>query len=252
VIDTSIPLTAVCGDQNAAFYSMGNLPPDTMFINLGTGAFILSPTGNAPKPHPRLLTTLAHSDKDRVQYMLEATVNGAGSALSWARQRWRITDLHGVLPGWLRNIDAPPVFLNTVGGLGSPWWQSGLEPRFVGANDCENNPASCVVAIVESIAFMLMHNLETLKEAGQSCSQCAVSGGLSSLDGLCQKLANLTGLPMLRLANQEATALGAARLAANAPPADPVIEDRFDPQSDPGLTQRYNRFLEGLADLIKT
>ncbi|HEX7028653.1 MAG TPA: FGGY family carbohydrate kinase [Gammaproteobacteria bacterium] len=252
VIDTSIPLTAVCGDQNAAFYSIGNLPAETAFINLGTGAFILSPTGQTPKPHPRLLTTLAFSNPDRVQYMLEATVNGAGSALQWARQRWRIADLHGVLPGWLREIDNPPVFLNTIGGLGSPWWRSGLEPRFVDMQpDSENNPALCVTAIVESIAFMLMHNLETLKQAGQSCTQCMVSGGLASLDGLCQKLANLTTMPVLRLATREATALGAALLASSLPPAEPVIEHRFEPKPDPGLTQRYNRFLEGLRDLIR-
>lgn len=251
VIDTSIPLTAVCGDQNAAFYSVGNLPPDTAFINLGTGAFILSPTGNAPKPHPRLLTTLAHSDSDNVQYMLEATVNGAGSALQWAKQRWRIADLRNLLPGWLQEVDTPPVFLNTIGGLGSPWWQSGLEPRFLDPKpDCENSPALCATAVVESIVFMLMHNLETLKDTGQSFRQCVVSGGLASLDGLCQRLANLTGIPVLRLANQETTALGAALLATAAPPAEPVIERRFDPKPNPALAQRYNRFLEGLRDLI--
>lgn len=253
VIDTSIPLTAVCGDQNAAFYSIGKLPLKTAFINLGTGAFILLPTGNTPKPHPRLLTTLAHSDSDKVEYMLEATVNGAGSALQWARQRWRIADLHAVLPGWLQKTTAPPVFLNTIGGMGSPWWKSGLEPRFLDPQpDCENKPALCVTAIVESIAFMLTHNLETLKNAGQSFAQCAVSGGLSSLDGLCQRLANLTAMPVLRLINQEATALGAARLATATPAAEPIIERRFTPAADPALKQRYTRFLEGLADLIKT
>lgn len=251
VIDTSIPLTAVCGDQNAAFYGISKLPLKTAFVNLGTGAFILLPTGSTPKPHPRLLTTLAHSNRDKVEYMLEATVNGAGSALQWARQRWRIADLHSVLPGWLQKTANPPVFLNTVGGLGSPWWQSGLEPRFLDPQPaCESNPAPCVTAIVESIVFMLAHNLTTLKEAGQSFAQCAVSGGLSSLDGLCQRLANLTGMPVLRLAQQETTAWGIARLATAMPPAEPVIERRYTPAADPALKQRYSRFLEGLTSLL--
>jgi glycerol kinase len=251
VIDTSIPLTAVCGDQNAAFYGIGKLPLKTAFINLGTGAFILLPTGSTPTPHSRLLTTLAHSNQDTVEYMLEATVNGAGSALQWARQRWRIADLHGVLPGWLQKTATPPVFLNTVGGLGSPWWQSGLEPRFLDPQPaCESNPAPCVTAIVESIVFMLAHNLDMLKETGQSFVQCAVSGGLSSLDGLCQRLANLSGTPVLRLARRETTAWGIARLATAMPPADPDIERRFTPAADPALKQRYSLFIEGLRDLI--
>lgn len=251
VIDTSIPLTAVCGDQNAAFYGISKLPLKTAFVNLGTGAFILLPTGSTPKPHPRLLTTLAHSNRDKVEYMLEATVNGAGSALQWARQRWRITDLHSVLPGWLQKTANPPVFLNTVGGLGSPWWRSGLEPRFLDPQPaCESNPAPCVTAIIESIVFMLAHNLMTLKDAGQSFAQCAVSGGLSSLDGVCQRLANLTGMPVLRLAQQETTAWGIARLATAMPPAEPVIERRYTPAADPALKQRYSRFLEGLTSLL--
>ncbi|HEY9034557.1 MAG TPA: FGGY family carbohydrate kinase, partial [Pseudomonadales bacterium] len=41
--DYPIPVTAVCGDQTAAFYANGQMETGAALINMGTGAFILSP-----------------------------------------------------------------------------------------------------------------------------------------------------------------------------------------------------------------
>jgi glycerol kinase len=252
VIDTNIPLTAVCGDQNAAFYGIGQMPPATAFINMGTGAFILIPTGDTPHPHPDLLVTSGQSDAQTLQYLLEATVNGAGNTLSWATKKWRIKNLRELLPEWLQNTIDPPVFLNTVGGLGSPWWRSGIDPVFLDAQpDCENNPAACITAIIESIVFMLQYNLDTIRDAGETINQCRVSGGLVSVDGLCQKLANLSGMPVHRLLNTETTGMGAAYLASGLVPPPIPVETYFEPVADAGLKRRYARFIDGLSALIK-
>lgn len=250
VIDTDIPLTAVCGDQNAAFYGIGHLPPATAFINMGTGAFILIPTGDTPHPHPKLLVAAGQSDEQKLQYLLEATVNGAGNALSWATKKWRIGNLHELLPEWLKNTADPPIFLNTIGGLGSPWWKSGIEPAFIGAPpDCDSNPAACIAAIIESIVFMLQYNLDTIRKAGEAIDQCLVSGGLASINGLCQKLADLSGMPVHRLSNTETTGLGAAYLANGLTPPPIPVEMHFEPSLDTGLKQRYERFIQALNDL---
>ncbi len=48
--DTAIPVLAVNGDQNAAFFGAGQLECDSALINLGSGAFILREIGFKPRP----------------------------------------------------------------------------------------------------------------------------------------------------------------------------------------------------------
>ena len=59
--------------------------------------------------------------------------------------------------------------------------QQGLDPQLLKA-----------VAIVESIIFLLQNNIEKLKD--KDSQSIIISGGLSALNGLCQKLADLSGL----------------------------------------------------------
>lgn len=243
-----IPVTAVCGDQNAAVFGAGELPGDTALINIGSGAFILRRLSKA-EPGEQLLSGIAYSDANTVEYLREGTVNGAGTALSWASEQYALGDLKPVLQGWLEKIAEPPVFINTLGGLGSPWWQDDLTPQWVG--NVPDDKAAIAVAVVESIVFLLQDNLQLMQQE-KPILQLRVSGGLSQLDGLCQKLANLSGLQVERMDNPEATARGVAWLAAGRPahwqqPAKEIFHARLDT----GLTRRYRQFCAQLARLIK-
>jgi glycerol kinase len=80
-----------------------------------------------------------------------------------------------------------------------------------------------------------------------------VSGGLSRIAPLCQKLANLSGLPVTRSQQQEASARGIAWLAAGRP-ADWARTDDvqlFAPQPDSALAGRYGKFVEHLLRRIE-
>ena len=72
------------------------------------------------------------------------------------------------------------------------------------------------VAIIESIVFLLQQNLQAMQKH-LVIDTLLISGGLSRLDGLCQKLANLTGCRVQRVEQFETTARGAAWLAAGQP-----------------------------------
>ncbi|WP_143032519.1 FGGY-family carbohydrate kinase [Nitrosomonas sp. Nm33] len=117
----SIPLMAVNGDQTAALFATTAFAESRILINIGTGAFILQPTGQMLYRHPRLLSGIADSAAEQTGYTLEGTVNNAGSALDWARANWHITDLYSQLEQGLIVIHDPPLFLNSISGLGSPW-----------------------------------------------------------------------------------------------------------------------------------
>jgi len=246
-----IPVTAVCGDQNAAWFASGEPDAGTAHVNLGSGAFILAgqPRNSAL---PNLLSSIADSDQHRCQYLVEGTVNGAGNALQWLIAQTSAQNIQSRLGVWLEQIAKPPLFLNTVGGLGSPWWKQGLAPKFV-QDLHQYSDAEKAVAVAESILFLVQYNLEQIRKQ-QAILRLTVSGGLSRIKPLCQKLANLSGLPVERAEDAEASARGIAWLAAGRPEnwCQTGKTQLFEPLSDTGLTTRYSQFIEKLREYIES
>ncbi|MCP4408628.1 MAG: hypothetical protein GY807_12855 [Gammaproteobacteria bacterium] len=243
--DGGIPVTAVNGDQAAALYGHGALHADTVMVNIGTGAFVMIDTGKRVMAHPRLLSSITDSAINKCSYALEGTVNGAGSALQWAEQTWGL-DISLSPQG-----QKPPLFINTVGGLGSPWWQAGPSPHLHGSGTqgCRSKPAECIAAILESTAFLIFANLQQILHHGFIIRQLSVSGGLSRYDMLCQALADLSTLPVIRSRQREATARGIAWQAGNQAKAFPAMSgQRFEPQLNPTLKRRYRRFIAILGE----
>ena len=88
----------------------------------------------------------------------------------------------------------------------------------------------------------------------QAILRLTVSGGLSRIKPLCQKLANLSGLPVERGEDAEASARGIAWLAAGRPEnwCQTGKTQLFEPLSDTGLTTRYSQFIEKLREYIES
>ena len=80
-------------------------------------------------------------------YYLEGTVNGAGAAVEWAAQHFDLVDWQSRLPRWLETVTAPPVFLNSIGGLGSPWWRPGPAAGFLDCSDISAVPPADALAL---------------------------------------------------------------------------------------------------------
>jgi glycerol kinase len=109
------------------------------------------------------------------------------------------------------------------------------------------------VAVVESIVFLLQVNIERMQELGSPPQQLQVSGGLARLDGLCQRLADLSGLRVYRPAQCEATARGAAYLAAGRPATwrKPGRGRWFRPETNSPLGQRFRVWREAMDASVK-
>jgi len=160
-----------------------------------------------------------------------------------------VEDLHQQLPGWLIEHQHPPLFINTVGGLGSPWWKKTIAPYFIDDHNCSLSER--YVAIIESIVFLLMNNLRQLQQQ-QTIHQLWLSGGLSRVDGLCQKLTDLSELPVLRFDQAEATARGAAWLAGEPSQLNFSSAEQtrsFSSVTNTNLKLRYARFTEAIHRL---
>ena len=245
-------LAVTTGDQSAALFAGGRPDPATLFVNIGTGAFVQRVRSETPPANTRLLRGVAWQDEDQRVFVLEGTVNGAGAALEWLAER------HGVAaealvkdaPGWLSGNTAPPLFLNGVGGLGSPFWRADCPSRFSARADL---PAQAV-AVLESIAFLLQLNIEAIDRAqgpGETAAtRIAISGGLAGLDGLCQRLADLSGRSVERPAEREATGRGLAWLLQGArPPTAPAAA--FRPGHAGDLRARFERWRALMEEAVR-
>lgn len=242
----TIPLAVVTGDQPAALFAQGEPATGTAYLNIGTGAFVQA---LADEDVPGLLRSVLWRDRQRVRFALEGTVNGAGAALEAVAKQLGLNprNMMRELPDWLEASAEPPLFLNGIGGLAAPYWQPEFRSHFIG----DGEPASCMVAVVESIAFLLCANLRCMQEHRLKFSQLRVSGGLSQLDGLCQRLASLSGLPVERPGLHEATAMGLARLAGGLSEAALPGCTRFLPRSDALLLSRERRWRGALDDALR-
>jgi glycerol kinase len=243
-----IPMSIVTGDQSAALFAHGFPDPATAYVNLGTGAFVQRVLGADPGSVPGLLTGVVLQDGDEVTWVIEGTVNGAGSALIRVAGELGVSDVDRQLSGWLERASDPPLFVNAVSGLGSPWWIADLESEFVG----EGEPWEKMVAVAESVAFLVTVNVQCLQQHASNFDRILATGGLAWNDALCQRLADLGGLPVDRPAEYEATARGTAYLVAERPQAwaAPDSARRFKPRHRPALQARFERFKEALASAI--
>jgi glycerol kinase len=235
-----VPLAVCTGDQAAALFAEGEPAPDTLYVNIGTGAFLQRRCAGTPPEAAGLLQSVAWQDATRSLQVLEGTVNGAGSALSWLAEEAGVTEaaLIALLDTALDEARSPPLFVNGVGGLGSPFWEPRCPVRFEGEGDL----AARGVAVIESIVFLLQVNIEAMSRVADPPRRLRVSGGLARLDGLCRRLANLSGLPVLRPADFESTLSGLAWLLGGRTLASPAGETLFQPQSDEAFATRYQRW----------
>ena len=128
-----IPLRAVTGDQSAVPYASGNPDSATVYVNLGTGAFIQRPLQSRPPSPAPLLGSVLSRDADGSDLFPEGTVNGAGSAVSWFCAHESCDEQAMWRPSRLPDGLELPIFLNGIGGLGSPWWRVAQDSRFVDA-----------------------------------------------------------------------------------------------------------------------
>ena len=238
----TIELCALSGDQSAVPFGLGPVSERTLYINLGTGAFLQLPTRHRPASPAPLLGSVLYADAERTLYTLEGTVNGAGSAVSAYCAQHQLDEAQS----WpqlerLPEDAALPVYLNTVGGLGSPWWTGAVAPQMLGAGTALEGFA----AVVESVVFLIAANAGELRRKGAAMDRVLLSGGLSRSDLLCRRLATLLGVPVER-AEREASARGVAVLAAPEVAAHwpALATTRFEARRHAGLEQRFARFQE--------
>jgi glycerol kinase len=212
---TSLRVTGIAGDQQAALFGQACFVPGMAKNTYGTGCFALMNTGADPQAsRHRLLTTVAWR-RGAMQYALEGGVFMGGATVQWLRDGLGMIRRSDEVEALAASVpDTGDVYLvPAFAGLGAPQWDAAARGAIVGLTRGTTR-AHVARAALESIAFQTADLIEAMQQdAGRPLSELRVDGGAARNDLLLQFQADLLGVPVLRPVNTETTASGAAALA---------------------------------------
>jgi glycerol kinase len=212
----SIAISGAAGDQQAALFGQGCFEPGEVKNTYGTGCFLLMNTGHTKITSEHgLLTTIAASVDNQVQYALEGSVFVAGAAIQWLRDELQIIRTSSQTEEMASSVeDTCGVYVvPAFSGLGAPYWDQYARGTIIGITRGFNNK-HLVRATLESIAYQTFDVLKAMEaDAGIDLKILKVDGGACSNNFLMQFQADILDTAVQRPACIETTALGAAYLA---------------------------------------
>jgi glycerol kinase len=210
------PIAGIAGDQQAALFGQACFEPGLAKNTYGTGCFMLQNTGDQAVPsRNNLLTTVAWRMNGRTRYALEGSVFIGGAVVQWLRDGLGIIRTASEVEALAASVsDNGGVYLvPAFAGLGAPHWDSRARGAIVGLT--RGTTAGHIArAALESIAFQVADLIDAMRmDSGIELPELRVDGGASANSLLMQFQADLLGVPVVRSAIAETTALGAAFLA---------------------------------------
>ena len=216
VLGGEIPIAGAAGDQQAALFGQCCFEKGQAKNTYGTGCFLLMNTGReAITSANGLVTTIAASTEDEVEYALEGSVFVAGAAIQWLRDSMRMIKTAAQSEEYADNaFDTKGVYVvPAFTGMGAPYWSQHARGTIVGVTrGCAKE--HFIRATLESIAYQTADVLQSMEhDAGVSLTDLKVDGGASANNFLMKFQADVTGKTVHRPKCIETTALGAAYLA---------------------------------------
>jgi glycerol kinase len=195
-----------------------------------------------PASKNRLLATSAFRIGKRAVYAIEGSIFIAGAVVQWLRDAVGVIKSAEEIEALARTAkDAQGLyFVPAFTGLGAPYWDPDARGAIVGLTR-DMGAAEIARAALDAVCFQTRDLLEAMakdmKRAGLRAPRALkVDGGMVRNDWFCQRLADLTGLPVDRPTVTETTALGAAYLAGL---AAGLFKDTKDIASRWALDRRF-------------
>lgn len=211
-----IPIAGMAGDQQAALYGQTCFTPGEAKNTYGTGCFLLVNIGEEMKLSKNgLVTTIAATSHDKVQYALEGSIFIGGAVIQWLRDELKLlydakdSEYFATKVKDNGGVYVVPAFV----GLGAPHWNQYARGAILGLTRGANR-YHIIRAALEAIAYQTKDVLVAMeKDAGIELQNLKVDGGASANNFLMQFQADMLDRTVLRPVIAETTALGAAYLA---------------------------------------
>jgi glycerol kinase len=216
----AIMIGGVAGDQQSALFGQACFKAGLVKNTYGTGCFMLMHTGATfQTSHNGLITTSAAQTGSQPEFALEGSVFVGGAVVQWLRDGLHAIQSSSEVEALAQSVsDSGGVMMvPAFTGLGAPYWQPDARGTITGLTR-GSTAAHIARAALESIAYqsaalLLAMSRDAVQGGGAPVAELRVDGGACVNDLLMQFQADLLGIPVVRPAVTETTALGAAYLA---------------------------------------
>ena len=215
-----LPIGGVAGDQQSALFGQACWRAGQAKNTYGTGCFMLMHTGDQfQTSHNGLITTSAAQTSTQPEFAFEGSVFIGGAVVQWLRDGLHAFKNSSDIEALAQTVtDADGVVMvPAFTGLGAPYWNADARGTVVGITR-GTTMAHFARAALDSIAFQSTALLQAMSKdavqhGGTPVRELRVDGGACANNLLMQIQADLLGIPIIRSAVIETTALGAAYLA---------------------------------------
>jgi glycerol kinase len=212
-----IRIAGAAGDQQAALVGQSGFEPGLAKNTYGTGSFVVLNTGDRiVRSSQGLLSTVAFAfEPGRATYALEGSIFVTGAAVQWLRDGLGIIERSSDVERLAREVadSGGCYFVPAFTGLGAPYWDPHARGTIVGITRGTTR-AHLARAALDAMAYQTADVVAAMeREADIALFELRVDGGASANGLTMQFQADLLGVPVVRPACIETTALGAAYLA---------------------------------------
>ena len=216
IFGAAVPITGIAGDQQSALFGQLCFETGEAKNTYGTGCFAIANTGKQiVRSSNQLLSTVAWQLNGELTYAIEGSVYVAGALVQWLRDGLKIIkNSHDIEALALQESHSGGVtIVPALTGLGAPHWDGFARGSIMGITRGTND-SHIAYAALEAIALSTCDVLEAMeKDLGEALKSIKVDGGASANDTMMQLQSNLLKCDVVRPAETESTALGAALLA---------------------------------------
>jgi glycerol kinase len=207
------PVASMVGDQQAALFGQTCFARGEAKNTYGTGSFLLVNTGREVVHSPKLLTSVAARIGERPPcYVLEGSIAVTGAAVQWLRDQIGLIDSAAAIEDLARTVpdNGGVYFVPAFSGLFAPYWREDARGVITGLT-AYARAGHIARAVLEATAWQTREVLDAVAETVQvPFSELKVDGGMTADELLMQFQADVLGVPVVRPAVSETTALGAA------------------------------------------
>lgn len=239
------PMGSGAGDQQAGGLGCGVIDPSMAYLNLGTSVVL----GTVSRRYVAHRNFIVRSGTLPATWNPEALLSAGYWMITWFKNNFATEEVQaaerdGIPPEEALDNQATRVPAGSLGLVVQPYWLGVRQPYW------DQNAKGCIVgwtaahkkehlyrAIIEGIAYDVRLNLDGIKQVLQTnIEQIRIFGGAARSTLSCQIIADVLNRTVSTASTPEATALGAAILAATSIRLYPSMEDAAKSMTRTALT----------------
>lgn len=214
--DVQVPIAGIAGDQQAALFGQACFDKGSAKNTYGTGCFLLMHIGgDFIQSQKGLITTIAATINDEVEYALEGSIFVGGAVIQWLRDELHLIEASSESEEYAQKLtnNGGVYLVPAFTGLGAPYWDMYARGSIFGLTRGTGRN-HIIRAALESIAYQTNDVLQAMEEeAGISLTELKVDGGACQNNFLMQFQSDIIQCAVKRPVITETTALGVAYLA---------------------------------------